>query len=98
MKQKNKNLKTLLAIGGWNEGSLRYSNVAASASKRANFIKSALNLVRSYGFDGFDLDWEYPGQRGGAAVDKVFDISFLKNIYDLLFELVAKFCNLDKRI
>ncbi|KAJ3653198.1 hypothetical protein Zmor_012462 [Zophobas morio] len=70
LKQKNKNLKTLLAIGGWNEGSLRYSNVAASASKRANFIKSALNLVRSYGFDGFDLDWEYPGQRGGAAVDK----------------------------
>lgn len=27
LKQKNTNLKTLLAVGGWNEGSAKYSNV-----------------------------------------------------------------------
>ncbi|EFA06693.1 chitinase 8 precursor [Tribolium castaneum] len=69
LKVKNPNLKTLIAIGGWNEGSETYSQVAADAAKRATFIKSALNLVQKWGFDGFDLDWEYPGQRGGAAAD-----------------------------
>lgn len=71
LKKQNKKLKTLVAIGGWNEGSERYSRVAADSTKRANFVKSAVNFVRTWGFDGFDLDWEYPAQRGGAAADKV---------------------------
>ncbi|XP_044265663.1 chitinase-3-like protein 1 [Tribolium madens] len=69
LKSQNPNLKTLIAIGGWNEGSETYSKMAASPTKRATFIKSALNLVQTWGFDGFDLDWEYPGQRGGAVAD-----------------------------
>ncbi|XP_044265229.1 acidic mammalian chitinase-like [Tribolium madens] len=70
LKLKNPKLKTLVAIGGWNEGSIRYSNMAASANLRAVFVKSAVEFVQKWGFDGFDLDWEYPGQRGGAASDK----------------------------
>jgi len=70
LKQKNKNLKTSVAIGGWNEGSERYSRVAADPAKRATLIQSALSLVQTYGFDGFDIDWEYPAQRGGAPADK----------------------------
>lgn len=69
LKKQNTALKTLVAVGGWNEGSAKFSNVAASATLRNSFIQSALQLVQTYGFDGFDLDWEYPGQRGGATVD-----------------------------
>jgi chitinase len=60
-----------LAIGGWNEGSENYSFVAADPAKRANLINSALNLVQTWGFDGFDLDWEYPNQNGGVWADIV---------------------------
>lgn len=38
---------------------------------RAKFVDNIVNFVKQYGFDGFDLDWEYPTQRGGAAGDKV---------------------------
>jgi chitinase len=38
---------------------------------RAAFVNNIVNFVAKHGFDGFDLDWEYPAQRGGAAADKV---------------------------
>ncbi|KAJ8928194.1 hypothetical protein NQ314_019257 [Rhamnusium bicolor] len=88
LKKRNSKVKTLVAVGGWNEGSLKYSNVAASSSLRANFIQSALNLVQTYKFDGFDLDWEYPGQRGGAAADivSVAEISYLDIINVMAYD------------
>lgn len=70
LKSQNPNLKTMLAIGGWNEGSVKYSKMAKSASTRAVFIKSVVKLMQEHGFDGFDLDWEYPANRGGSRQDK----------------------------
>ncbi|CAL4096929.1 unnamed protein product, partial [Meganyctiphanes norvegica] len=35
LKAQNPELKTLLAIGGWNEGSMKYSKMAADPKKRA---------------------------------------------------------------
>ncbi|XP_030388385.1 acidic mammalian chitinase [Scaptodrosophila lebanonensis] len=63
LKLKNPTLKTLAAIGGWNEGSKKFSIVAADAEKRARFVNGVVKLIQRHGFDGIDLDWEYPGQR-----------------------------------
>ncbi|KAF2880907.1 hypothetical protein ILUMI_25265 [Ignelater luminosus] len=70
LKLRNPKLKTLIAIGGWNEGSEVYSQVVSNAHTRTAFVNNALNFVKTHGFDGFDLDWEYPGQRGGSPSDK----------------------------
>ncbi len=59
----NPNLKTLLAIGGWNEGSTAYSEMVKTQERRTKFIDSVIDMITKYGFDGLDLDWEYPGIR-----------------------------------
>jgi chitinase len=69
-KQQNPKLKTLLAMGGWTAGSVIYSNMASTASNRKEFIDSAIEWLRRYDFDGLDMDWEYPANRGGKPSDK----------------------------
>ncbi|VVC40930.1 Hypothetical protein CINCED_3A022627 [Cinara cedri] len=66
LKTYNKNLKTLLAIGGWNEGSTRFSKLVDDESKRKEFVKNVIKFLRQNNFDGLDLDWEYPAFRDGS--------------------------------
>ncbi|TMW40262.1 hypothetical protein DOY81_014658, partial [Sarcophaga bullata] len=61
-------------------GSTKYSNMAADAIKRQVFIQSSLKFILKHGFDGLDLDWEYPAQRGGRPQDKVNFVTLLKEI------------------
>ncbi|RZC41996.1 Glyco hydro 18 domain containing protein [Asbolus verrucosus] len=82
LKTQNPDLKIILSMGGWNEGSYKYSTVAKNPNARATMAKSVLEFIDKYGFDGFDLDWEYPCQRGGADEDKA-------NFVTLLGELKA---------
>lgn len=57
LKKTNPDLKTIIAIGGWNEGSTKYSDMARDASARKTFVKSIVPFLEKYDFDGLDLDW-----------------------------------------
>lgn len=57
LKKINPRLKTLIAIGGWNEGSIKYSAMAADPNARSTFVKSTVDFLKLYNFDGLDLDW-----------------------------------------
>jgi chitinase len=61
----------MLAIGGWNEGSSRFSPMVANPERRKELIKNAIKFLRQNHFDGLDLDWEYPSFRdGGKSRDR----------------------------
>ncbi|KAL0278401.1 UNVERIFIED_CONTAM: hypothetical protein PYX00_000231 [Menopon gallinae] len=66
----NPKLKIMCGIGGWNEGSETYSHVVNNPQLRAVMVNSIYDFAVKYKFDGFDLDWEYPAQRGGKPSDR----------------------------
>ncbi|CAH4028204.1 unnamed protein product [Pieris brassicae] len=83
LKTYNKNLKTLLAIGGWNEGSSRFSPMVASKERRKEFVRNVIKFLRQNHFDGLDLDWEYPAFRdGGKPKDREHYAKLVKELRD----------------
>ncbi|KAJ8707114.1 hypothetical protein PYW08_011248 [Mythimna loreyi] len=80
LKKKYPHLKVTLAIGGWNEGSPRYSNMASKPETRAAFIKSVVLMLNNYQFDGLDLDWEYPTKREGKPYDRENFVLLVKEL------------------
>jgi chitinase len=70
LKKANPSLKTSLAVGGWNLGSAPFTRMVATAASRQQFATSTVKFLRDHNFDGLDLDWEYPANRGSPAGDK----------------------------
>ncbi|HAE91599.1 glycoside hydrolase family 18 protein [Tissierella praeacuta] len=68
LKKTNPKLKILISIGGWT-WSDKFSDVALTDKSRNNFANNCVDFIKKYGFDGIDLDWEYP-VAGGISTNK----------------------------
>mmetsp|Transcript_10848 Transcript_10848/g.15988 ORF Transcript_10848/g.15988 Transcript_10848/m.15988 type:complete len:540 (-) Transcript_10848:216-1835(-) len=90
LREKNPDVKLLISIGGWlfndpGPTDRRFSH-ACKDENRPRFVKSIVDFCEEHGFDGVDLDWEFPGDygRGGVSDDK-------RTYADLVFELKEAF-------
>jgi chitinase len=59
LKARYPHLITMISVGGWTLSG-RFSDVALTADSRRLFARSAVSFIKRYGFDGVDIDWEYP--------------------------------------
>jgi len=92
LKQVNPGLETWISIGGWSMNdpdqptAATFSTLAGSSSAQTAFFSSLVNFMSSYGFDGVDIDWEYPvaPERSGKPADYANYVSFLKNLKSAL--------------
>ncbi|KAJ4381977.1 hypothetical protein N0V85_008603 [Neurospora sp. IMI 360204] len=73
----NSQLQVFISVGGWtfsDNGTVTQPLLSEISSTEANRQKFADNVVKfcnKWGFDGLDIDWEYPGapDRGGKPED-----------------------------
>jgi chitinase len=60
LKDRKSGLKTYISVGGWDAGGKVFSNMAQFPGTRKAFITSSIVFMERHGFDGIDIDWEYP--------------------------------------
>ncbi|KAH8800155.1 hypothetical protein F5884DRAFT_904862 [Xylogone sp. PMI_703] len=81
-------LQVWISIGGWSMNdpdqptATTFSDLAGSASAQEAFTNSLISFMSTYGFDGVDIDWEYPvaPERSGRPEDLANYPTFLANI------------------
>ncbi|RJE24640.1 chitinase [Aspergillus sclerotialis] len=84
LKDRKPGLKTYISVGGWDAGGKVFSDMARFPGTRNAFIKSAIDLMVTYGFDGVDIDWEYPAaaDRQGLAEDTKNMVTLMKELHE----------------
>ncbi|XP_061400485.1 chitinase-like protein Idgf2 [Musca vetustissima] len=87
LKKKYPYLKVLLSIGGDKDLDPEHPNkylelLEGERTRQTDFINSAYSLVRSYGFDGIDLAYQFPKNKPGKVHSSVEE-KLLKKIKKL---------------
>jgi len=83
MKRENPKLKSILSVGGWNFNDCSFdqlpgqgkdsceifSTIAGSEENTRTHAKHVIDFLRTWRFDGYDIDWEYPVVAGHNSLD-----------------------------
>ncbi|CAM1502566.1 Fc.00g073420.m01.CDS01 [Cosmosporella sp. VM-42] len=93
LKTRDPDLEVWIATGGWamnDPGKYRttFSDLAKSEEAQDYFFESLITFMQNHGFDGVDLDWEYPvaEDRGGIGDDYDNFVNLLKRLRKRLNE------------
>ncbi|KFA48851.1 hypothetical protein S40293_01490, partial [Stachybotrys chartarum IBT 40293] len=105
----NPGLRVFISVGGWtfsdNDTVTQplLGEISRDPVKRRQFADQIIDFLVTYGFDGLDLDWEYPGapDRGGMPDDTANMVLLFASIreafdragrgYELTFTIPASY-------
>lgn len=63
-KAHNDNCEVFIAVGGWSYNNVplqsAFEQACSTSETRDKLVNSIVSIVEDYGFDGVELDWEYP--------------------------------------
>lgn len=94
LRQINPSLKLLLSVGGDNSAQTSlFETVASSSTLTASFASSAVAFARQYGFDGLDVDWEFPNAASRSSFQLLVRVSS-SAFYFLPYPLYLYLCHL----
>ncbi|CUS21821.1 LAQU0S04e01574g1_1 [Lachancea quebecensis] len=74
------NFKTIMSVGGWSNREA-FTSLVESPTKLEAFVDSCVKKMFEYGFDGIDIDWEFP--KNDAKEPNVY-LSMLKSLRERL--------------
>ncbi|KKF93108.1 Chitinase 1 [Ceratocystis platani] len=82
----DENVKISMSIGGWGD-TVGFREGARSPEARALYAKNIADTVTRLGYDGVDVDWEYPGGNGADYKQVPNDPSEIEDFPLLLAEI-----------
>lgn len=60
IKNSHPNIKICYSIIAKNHNRIDFKNAAATEESRTKFVLSAIEFMKTYNFDGINIDWEFP--------------------------------------
>lgn len=94
-KRQYPDVKVLISIGGW-AASGGFWEMCADSIRRDVFVKSCVDFLKTYGFDGIDIDFEYPTSAEGAVHpldEKLYFSKYQSVIYGNYIKLMRQLRN-----
>lgn len=94
MKKQYPDVDLLISVGGW-AGSRGFYTMLDTDAGINTFADSCVKFIRDYGFNGVDIDFEYPSSTSQSGNPDDFDLSEprrakLNERYNLLMETLRK--------
>ena len=71
LKRENPHLRTIMSVGGY-AWSANFSAVMKDPIKRNNAVVTGTKMMLDYGFDGIDIDWEFPADFDRSKAETEF--------------------------
>ncbi|KAH9523838.1 hypothetical protein Btru_047192 [Bulinus truncatus] len=80
LKTRNSQLKTMLSIGGQHDKGKGFTAVSFTDSALSAFAANTVIFLRRHGFDGLDVDWEYPNRTTSGNFIRI--LNTLRSAFD----------------
>ncbi|KAF7993192.1 hypothetical protein HCN44_006252 [Aphidius gifuensis] len=79
LKKQAPQLKIMISAGGISElPNTGFPEMVKTHKNRKIFIRSVLNIINKYNFDGLDIDWEFPTYSDSIKREKIFFVQLLQ--------------------